>query len=236
MTWREAALEAAKVAAPREACGLIVIINGSEVYWNCRNIAATAEDFFIIDPEDYADAEDAGEVVGIFHSHPQTPPTPSDADRMACQKSGLPWYIVNPNTEAWDGCQPDGYKAALIGRQWVWAVSDCWTLVRDWYAETWQLSLPDWERPRDLTVFNAAPMFENCWSAAGFIEVDFSTMVRGDAVLMAIKSDTPNHVGVYLGDQTLLHHAYGRLSSSDVYCGFYQDKTRRVLRHRSRCQ
>lgn len=236
MTWRDDAILHAKQEAPREACGLLLVTDGMKQYKSCRNLAREPQDFFILDPDDYADAEDTGEILAIIHSHPHTPAQPSDADRLACEKSGLPWHIVNPVTGEWGGCQPCGYKAPLLGRQWVWGAADCWTLVRDWYAETWGLTLPDWKRPKDLTAFNASPMFEDCWVDAGFKEVDFLTMQVGDALLMAVESAQPNHVGVYVGDQMLLHHAIGRLSSRDVYGRYYQAKTQRVLRHRSRCQ
>ena len=231
MTWRVAAQDHAKQAAPEECVGLVVVIDGAEVYWPCENIAEFRRDDFVLNPADYAAASDKGTITAIFHSHPVTPPNPSDADKAMAEQHGLPWYIYNPSTDQWSDYVPCGFKAPLIGRKWTWGVHDCWTLVRDWYA-TQGIYLRDWERPVTLQDFNSDPLFDRCWESTGFRRLkDDETLQKGDALLMQIAGKGLNHCAVYIGDGMILHHLGRRLSSRDLYGGWLQSCTGRRLRY-----
>ena len=217
MTWKDAALKHAKEQDPRESVGVLIVIKGKEQYYPCNNLSTYSQQCFILDPEDYVKADALGEITAIVHSHPVTPPSPSQADKVSCEQSGLKWHIVNPKTEMWGYCEPTGYKPPLIGRQWVWGVTDCWSLVRDYYKEQHNIQLLDYERPTTPQDFLDNPLFEQYAERTGFRELNKDEKLqKGDVLLMSILHPTLNHVAIFLGDD-ILHHLADRLSTREPY-------------------
>ena len=217
MTWKDAALKHAKEQDPRESVGVLIVIKGKEQYYPCNNLSTYSQQCFILDPEDYVKADALGEITAIVHSHPVTPPSPSQADKVSCEQSGLKWHIVNPKTETWGYCEPTGYKPPLIGRQWVWGVTDCWSLVRDYYKEQHNIQLLDYERPTTPQDFLDNPLFEQYAERTGFVELNKDEKLqKGDVLLMSILHPTLNHVAIFLGDE-ILHHLADRLSTREPY-------------------
>jgi proteasome lid subunit RPN8/RPN11 len=223
---------------PREACGLVAVVKGRERYIPCRNLATTPSEHFVLAPEDYANAEEQGELVAVVHSHPDVAARPSEADRVACEASGLPWLIVavarDDNGQVMAGelvqIQPEGYQAPLVGRPFSHGVLDCYTLVRDFYARELAIKLPDFQR-EDGWWDRGGDLYMEHFQEAGCVPAA-KPLRRGDIILMAIRSRVANHAAVYLGDGTMLHHLYGRLSSRDVYGGMWAEKTMLIVRHR----
>ena len=215
--WKEAALSHAKIEDPKESVGLLLNVKGKERYYPCNNLSMSSYQCFVLDPEDYVRADNMGEITAIIHSHPATPPTPSQADLVGCENSNLPWHIVNPKTEQWDYCEPNGYKAPLLGREWVWGVTDCWSLVRDWYREEKQIELKDYQRSMTPEEFLKNPLFEEYATQTGFRELEPNEALQeGDVLLMSILHPTLNHVAIFLGDM-VLHHLADRLSCREPY-------------------
>jgi proteasome lid subunit RPN8/RPN11 len=229
------ALAHAKEEFPKECVGLVAVVKGRKRYFKCTNKSEEPEEHFSLDAGEYADVEDKGEIIAVIHSHPKTNHAPSAADRVACEKSGLPWFVVNPNTEFWGECEPSGFELPYVGREFVHGVVDCYTLCRDWYQKEWGLKMNDYVREDDWWK-KGANMYLDNFQKEGFHEISTEDFQIGDAFLMQIDSDVPNHAAVYIGDNLILHHVHGRLSSRDVYKfgGYYHKATAKVLRHESR--
>lgn len=224
------ALAHAAAEYPRESCGVVIVRRGRESYRACRNIAEDPSEQFTIAPDDYAEAGEEGEIVAIVHSHVDLPPTPSQADRVHCEASGLPWIIVNGKTGAVHRFEPDGYAAPLVGREFFHGVLDCYSLVRDYYRIEHGLLLTDY--PRAWEWWNKGQdLYREHFAREGFSTVAPESLREGDALLIQVQSDVPNHAAIYLQPNMILHHATGRLSSRDVYGGYWRKHTVAVLRH-----
>ena len=231
---------------PRDACGVIVVTKGKETYLPCRNQASDAEEHFVIHRDDMVTAEAAGEIVAIVHSHPDMPSRPSEADLVGCELHEVPWVIVSvmPGPIAMDvrTIEPSAYEAPLIGREWSHGLLDCWALCRDWYARERGAILPDPVRNDGWWDDGCSDLYgESAMAAAGFVRAAVADgnekawlgeLQVGDLVLMQIRSKNlvPNHAAIYIGSGNILHHLHGRLSSRDVYGGYWQHVTRSVWR------
>jgi len=222
---------------PNEACGLVVAINNRQHVVICKNVAEDPRSTFRIDPIEYLQSAKVGEVVGVWHTHVDVPPNPSEADVAGCNSSQLPWYILSVWNES-DGLnctpittlQPQDAEVAYVGRTYLYGVHDCYTLVRDFYQREYDIVLGEY------------PRVERFWEkglnffAEGYSEQGFKLLIdqepqRGDLFIMQVGSDIPNHISIYVGDDKILHHCQGRLSKHDLYGGMWAKHTSHHLRH-----
>jgi len=214
---------------PRESCGLVLIVRGKERYVPIPNVAESNE-HFTMDSKAQADAEDTGEVVMVVHSHPNIAPLPSDSDLVNCERSGLPWLIVNWPTGVTHTFEPSGYVAPLYGRQFSHGVLDCYTFIQDYYQRELNITLPDFIRP-DEWWLKGLDLYTEGFEKAGFVQVG-GVPQKHDGLLMKVSSPVPNHGAIFLGDGCIGHHQTNRLSSRDVWGGWLQRVTVKVLRHK----
>jgi len=233
MTWKESFIKYAKEQAPKEACGLLAIIKGKETFWPCKNLAEGKFEFFMLDPDDWAECEDTGEVIGVIHSHPVGAATPSDNDKAACEHLGFPYYIYSIEHDHWELFEPTGWKApSLIGRKFIWGKYDCWSVVTDYLKEHKKIEIPYWNRPKKIKDFINNPEFEFALPKLNFVkQSNHKDIKTGDVLLFQSVTGNLDHVAVYIGDNMILNHNIKALSCRELFDLRYQQALRGVYRY-----
>ncbi|MFW7377135.1 C40 family peptidase [Vagococcus fluvialis] len=210
-------------SASQEVCGLIV---DNRWLWRCPNAHPEPDKHFRINDRDWLEAEAAGEITAVFHSHPGNNLALSGADRIAQIATDLPWWLVSAG--ALRKYRPVPH---LLGRKFEHGVMDCYTLFRDVY-HLCGIDLPDfartngwWARGENLYIKNIAKN--------GFYQVTPADIIPGDVIIRrAFPESDPCHAMIYLGDNTVLHHENaGLFSRREPYRQAYVRLTHSIWRH-----
>lgn len=215
----------------REICGLIVSHKRKNFYVPCTNVSQ-GDNEFIIDAEELADIEDKYKILAVVHSHIGVNPNPSQADLIEIEKHKLPYLIMNYPLNTYTFTEPSGYKAPYVGRQFVHGITDCYAMLVDYYKRELGLDIKDYKRNPEWWIKGDNLYLEN-YEDAGFVKVD--DLQPHDVIIMQVASPVPNHCAIYLGDNIILHHVMGRVSSRDVYGGYWRKITSIIVRHKSLC-
>jgi proteasome lid subunit RPN8/RPN11 len=239
----QAMRDEAQAAYPNEACGLIVGVGKKAQFLACKNVAHEPTQTFRIDAKDYARAEDLGEVLAIWHSHPEGTTKPSDADLASCEAWQLPWLIsaVGKRFDSfWHSeprrVEPSGFQMPYLERPYVFGVFDCFSLAVDYYEREFGIKLDRfmevrsnawWQHERDF-------LGEN-YAAQGFVEVTDGSWEEGDLLFFAVNSPVPNHVAIYVTGDIILHHMINRLSRRETCGAYWHSHMTHHLRHTQRC-
>lgn len=234
--------EEAERRYPREACGF-VIGRGKKAFFLPAANAASGTDQFFIDHRSYAQAEDAGEILAIWHSHPECDATPSEADRAGCEASELPW-LISPVRKTEEGfqhgdievLQPSGFEMPYVGRPYLFGTFDCYSLLTDFYRREYDIRLDGFQHLRIPQWWKSGDdILERNWASQGFVPVTDGTFKEGDALTFAMDSDVPNHVAVYVTGDIILHHLVNRLSRKETLGPYWASRLKHHLRHISKC-
>ncbi|MEG5552199.1 C40 family peptidase [Enterobacter wuhouensis] len=235
---------------PNEACGFLVETSGGKYrFMEARNTSEQPQHQFVMHHDDVIAAEEAGEVVAIWHSHTDEPNTASDADMSGCESTGLPWLILaicknyDPDIDAeyrfsdMNVITPSGFEMPYYGRPYVFGVFDCWMLCRDYLIREFQIELnanlhlhiPKWYEG-GYDVLN-----EN-YKNEGLVRLAPGEVPRKGDIFFMQYGRMPDHCAVYVGDGQIAHHQIDRLSCRAVYGGMYTKHTTHHLRHKDLLQ
>lgn len=211
-----------------ESCGLFVLKRGVIEFVPCDNIAYDKKNSFLINPVDYVRECDEGDVLAVGHSHVIGTSKPSTEDIVHAANCQLPFIIFQPEALTIDTLPVPDHSAPLIGRRWSLGVSDCYSLVRDYYKEQ-GLVMNDYVRT-SFEQITGEDMLRKYYSENGFVEVTGEPKIN-DMLFMQVHSDVPNHVAVMVDDNVILHHLQNRLSCREVWGGYWRRHTLMIVRH-----
>jgi cell wall-associated NlpC family hydrolase len=119
---------------------------------------------------------------------------------------------------------------ALIGRQWDYGRSDCFSLVREWFNLK-GVAIPDFDRPADLDSCESLFLAEA--EACGFFQVEFDRRRPGDVLIMRLGTMAPMHAAILLENEQILHQRQDSLSAVEPLRQYYVSRVAAVFRHDS---
>jgi proteasome lid subunit RPN8/RPN11 len=198
---------------PREMCGFLT----KEDFIPCKNVADLSEDPFSdgfkISPVDTA--QYLPEAIAIVHSHCRPTKkrtyfdlrTPSQVDIQNQKPTKLPWLIV--------GCEGISVSGPVqfpripnnnyLGREFLWSINDCYTLIQDWYFFELGKVLKDHPIQKDHTCMpEYTETVEDLISEDGFYKVSYEEgYLPGDLILLDNPGVERSHLAVYTGHSVI---------------------------------
>lgn len=215
-----------------EVCGFIYApLEGPARLWQCVNIAEKKEEEFEIDPYEYLKVQAAGQVLGLYHSHP-TPAGFSEADLECAEEMAIPFYLFDIQKDEWHEYLPASYQPPVEGARWILGFSDCYEVVRRYYRSALKVYIGDYDRDESFCHEEQNVIMQN-FEKEGFEIVPTSSLRVHDVILFKTDKVLPQHFGIFLGgDQQFLHHAQNGFSRQEMLTGRWLSRILHVLRRK----
>ncbi len=230
-------------AFPGEAFGAVLGSRDRPVYRPVVEVADNSRAGFRVDEAALRRLEDAhGPLLAAVRTRSSTATRkedvdpllfiPSAAEMRAQAALAAPFGVVVCDRSRcidrfWfgDQCPP----SPLLGRPFRHGVTDCYSLIRDYYRQEKNVLLPDY--PRDWNWWiQGLDLYSAGFEEAGFRVIDPADAADADAVMFRMRSKVPNHAAVLLDGGWMLHHP-ASLRPYDPLRVSYREPLKRWKRH-----
>jgi proteasome lid subunit RPN8/RPN11 len=230
-------IDLARAAPDVEVCGFIYCsLEGLAGFAPCTNVAANPAEEFEISADDYVRVStELGHIIGVYHSHPKGRAAFSEADIEAADEFALPLYLYAVETGEWLDYIPSTYRVELEGRQFCAGHDDCYGTVRTYFRQELGVYLSDYDRDETSEDRNGTQILER-FAVEGFVGVGSNQPIMKNDVLLfkAPGYTTPQHMGVVLAGNRMLHHQMTRLSTVDDLDDKWMRRLVKVIRYQGR--
>lgn len=203
---------------PNESCGIIM----DDEYVPCENTHPTPDKAFRIDPGFTAPLLVAGKIQAVVHSHPNGPSHPGVEDAQNQIEMGIPWGVISvigDETTAlyssdllWWGDQLP--PVPLLGRRFIWHIFHCYQLYRDWWKQERGIHFAMYACEEEFIQNNRDVFIEHVEKThhTNLGKIPVTELEIGDMLVGRLRGRHPNHCGVYIGGDEILHHPAGGAS------------------------
>ena len=219
---------------PKECCGLIIEEASRFSAVKCRNISEDPQNIFSLSPHDYLQASRRGKIKALYHSHTNDKEQFSPYDKANSQAHCLDFILYNTEKNIFAFFDYKKNKTLIYKKPFASQSSDCYTLVKEHFLKS-GVKLVDKNKSR----------IDPNWSKTnpGLIEEIFNInpeLKRGSKddlkkedifVFELGKGNGPVHVGIYLGDDTFMHHPRDKYPCIEPLNKIYKNKIYDVYRH-----
>jgi proteasome lid subunit RPN8/RPN11 len=211
-----------------ECCGLVVFSSKDKVniVFPCENKAKEKDRRFSICPKDYLKATSLGEIIAVYHSHPdQALDEFSEFDKIQSLAHGLPSILYGVKKDRFLLFKPEEYRDPYVGRAFQI------DLTKFSKQKMKEVGLS----PRSTFVKNLKTLIKK----ERLVEVsegepDMDEIINHDIILFKYYDlNKPSHCGVYIGGNKVLHQPARSYSRVQEYTPALRRKTYCVLRHES---
>lgn len=120
-----------------------------------------------------------------------------------------------------------------VGKKFNYGNTDCYSLIRDFYKDEFNLELADYARPSNWWNEGGNLYMENFRNEGFRLLGDDEELQYGDVVLIALGCSVASHGAIYIGNNLILQHCQNHISSIDRYMGVFKDRTLARVRHKS---
>ena len=193
-----------------EVCGLII----NKTVIPCVNLSNNPAHHFSISPLDYLKNTHKGKIQFIYHSHAQSPEF-SEFDKINLYNLKLRGLMYCKEKDLFKYFLPESYDNQYVGRSFEIGKMDCLTLITDYYKNELGVILPvidrqeGWYKKNPNTVNENIPAFLN--------KIPLENALKNDIVVFDILNNgCPNHFGIYLENDLILHHPRHKNSTIEI--------------------
>jgi proteasome lid subunit RPN8/RPN11 len=218
---------------PQECCGLVLRVDDELDVFPCENSSVDRDKYFRIPAGEYIKAKRIGEIKAVYHSHCNDLENFSEFDKLNSQNHNIEFILYVIKNDNFLSYLPNCEYNSYVGRELILGQQDCWSLVRDFYKQELNIEIKDDYHRDESWLEDPKDTMDKCHEDEGFEKVDDLKIF--DCVFFRMKKTGPSsHVGIYLGNDLILHQMGGvnGYSKIEEYSPRWEKFSNYITRHK----